>query len=413
MGKPLEKSDAQRMRESNRLLVLRLIREEGPISRTEIAKRTGLSPTTVSVFIDALVQEKLVHEIGYLSPATGGAGRRPILLDIRPDGRYVVAVDLGVSNTSVVLYDLSYRVRARRTAPTPHDRGADGAMELIFSFIDAVLEEAGVARDRVAGVGLGVPGLVDSARGISRFSHNLGWRDVPFKALLEARLGVPVFLENVIRMTTLAEKWLGAGKEVSDLICIGVGSGLGAGIVTGGKLYRGPCQGAGEIGHTVVVSGGPRCRCGNRGCLEALVSGPGIVRRTRELMAQGEATRLSELPPERLARFTAKEVAEAAHAGDELARRVWQEAGTYLGLGIANMINLFDIPFVILGGGIAQAGELLFDPVVRTVREHAYSVAPDHVKIVPRALGPEASLLGAALLVTMETLFQNPESSAI
>lgn len=413
MGRALEKNDAQRMKEGNRLLVLRLIRDEGPLSRVAIARRTGLSPTTVSVITDGLMREGLVHEVGHLSHETGGAGRRPVLLDIRPDGRYIVAVDLGVTNTSVALYDLGYRARARRTAPTPRDAGPDGAAELIATFVEEVLEEAGVAFGKICGIGFGVPGLVDTARGISVFSHNLGWRDVPFKAMLEARFGVPVFLENVIRMTTLAEKWLGAGKDVSDLICIGIGSGLGAGIVMGGKLYRGPHQGAGEIGHTVVVPGGPRCRCGNRGCLEALVTGPGIARRARELVEQGEPTRLSALAPEALARLTARDVAQVAREGDELARRVWREAGTYLGLGIANMINLFDIPFVILGGGIAQAGELLFEPVIETVREHTYSVRPDSVQIVPRALGPEASLLGAALLVAMETLYQVREAAVI
>ena len=134
---------------------------------------------------------------------------------------------------------------------------------MIHRFIDEVLSEAGVSSTRVAGVGLGVPGLVDSVGGVSRISHNLGWRDVPFRRILEERLNMPVFVENVIRMTTLAEKWLGAGKDVSDLICIGIGSGLGAGVVVDDKLYRGPGQGAGEIGHTVVLPGGPLCRCGN------------------------------------------------------------------------------------------------------------------------------------------------------
>lgn len=406
------KSDAQQMKEYNRALVLRLIQQEGPVSRTALAKMTGLSPTTVSVIIDALLAEGLVRECGSSPLATTGAGRRPILLEIRPEAGFLLAVDLGVTNTTVVLYDLASNARARRTAPTPKGQDAGANIQLIVRFIHECLEEAGVSLRQVAGVGLGVPGLVDSERGVSRYSHNLGFRNVPFKEVLERQLGVPVFVENVIRMTTLAEKWLGAGKDVSDLICIGIGSGLGAGIVVGSQLYRGPWQGAGEIGHTVVLPGGPLCRCGNRGCLEAVVAGRGIVARTMARLEAGAPSSLRELPSEALKELSAKVIAEHAGQGDKLCREIFWETGVYLGLGIANMINLFDIPYVILGGGVAQAGELLFRPVIETVRSHVYSVDPDQVQIVPRQLGSEASLLGAALLVSMETVFKLPGAAS-
>lgn len=410
MERPLLKGNAQQMKQYNRALVLRLIRQEGPISRVELAKKTGLSPTTVSVITDGLLQDGLIRQGDDSSAPTGGAGRRPVWLEIDPEGAFLIGVDLGVTNTSVVLYDLTSNVRARRTAPTPKGQGARPSIEMILRFIHETLAEAGVPLDRVAGIGLGVPGLVDSIGGVSRLSHNLGWRDVPFGDTLRKALGVPVFVENVIRMTTLAEKWLGAGRGVSDLICIGIGSGLGAGVVIGDRLYRGPGQGAGEIGHTVVLPGGPRCRCGKRGCLEALVSGPGIVARTRERIQAGGTGALSLLPDGKLADLTAKEIAALALQGDDLCREIFWETGVYLGLGIANMINLFDIPFVILGGGIAQAGELIFKPVEKTVREHVYAVEPDRIAIVPRALGSDAGLLGAALLAGMETVFKLPDA---
>lgn len=408
MPKPMPKGNAQQMKEYNRALVLRLIQQAGPISRVDLAKRTGLSPTTVSVITDGLIQDGLVHEREDLSPPAGGAGRRPVLLEIHPAGAFFIGVDLGVTNTSVVLYDLVSRVHARRTAPTPRGQGVSASIELVLRFIHETLGEAGVPMSRVAGVGLGVPGYVDSVGGISRVSHNLGWRDVPLGNILQRALGVPVFVENVIRMTTLAEKWRGAGRGVSDLICVGIGSGVGAGVVIGDKLYRGPGQGAGEIGHTVLLPGGPLCRCGRRGCLEALVSGSGIVARTLERLKAGEASALRSLSQERLASLTAKEIAEHAHQGDPLCREIFWETGVYLGLGIANMINLFDIPFVIIGGGVAQAGELLFEPVNQTVREHVYAVDPARITIVPRELGSDASLLGAALLAAMETVFKLP-----
>src|SRR5690606_27321383 len=181
-------------KEYNRALVLRLIQQEGPVSRTALAKMTGLSPTTVSVIIDALLAEGLVRECGSSPLATTGAGRRPILLEIRPEAGFLISVDLGVTNTTVVLYDLTSNVRARRTAPTPKGQGAGASIEQILRFITDCLEEAGVLQDQVAGVGFGVPGLVDSDRGISRLSHNLGFRDVPFKEILESRLGIPVFV---------------------------------------------------------------------------------------------------------------------------------------------------------------------------------------------------------------------------
>lgn len=404
------KGNVQQMKEYNRALVLRLIQQAGPISRSDLAKKTGLSPTTVSVITDALVEEGLVREGDGTPPSTGGAGRRPILLEIRPDGGFLIAVDLGVTNTSVVLYDLTSKALARRKAPTPRGQGAQANIDMIVRFIEETLAEADVPMDRVAGVGLGVPGLVDSVGGVSRISHNLGWRDVPFRKILQEHLGFPVFVENVIRMTTLAEKWLGAGKGVSDLICIGIGSGLGAGVVIDDKLYRGPGQGAGEIGHTVLLPGGPLCRCGKRGCLEALVTGPGIVARALERMKRGVPTLLDSLSSVDLAALTAREIAAFARHGDRLCREIFWETGVYLGLGISNMINLFDIPFVIIGGGIAQAGELLFEPIIATVREHAYAVEPDQIAIVPRDLGSDASLLGAALLAGMETVFKLPDA---
>src|SRR5690554_5695604 len=204
MERPLLKGNAQQMKQYNRALVLRLIQQEGPISRVELAKKTGLSPTTVSVITDGLLQDGLIRQGDDSSAPTGGAGRRPVWLEIDPEGAFLIGVDLGVTNTTVVLYDLTSNVRARRTAPTPKGQGAGASIEQILRFITDCLEEAGVLQDQVAGVGFGVPGLVDSDRGISRLSHNLGFRDVPLKEILESRLGIPVFVENVIRMTTLA-----------------------------------------------------------------------------------------------------------------------------------------------------------------------------------------------------------------
>lgn len=398
----------QNMKAHNASLVLRMISEKAPVSQSELVELTGLSPTTISVTVRQLKRRKMIREVGRQESS---GGRKPVLLDINPGAGWVLGVDLGVSRTITVLADLRGQVVRKVENTTPKQPSPPEAVRLITEQVASISADLDLRRRPIYGIGLGLPGLVDSEAGVSVVSHNLGWCDVPIKKLLESELALPVHVCNVIHAATLGEKWFGAGREMDDLICIGVGSGVGAGIVRAGRLYQGPGIGAGEIGHTVVEPDGYPCRCGRRGCLEAYVSGPGIARQAEEALRSGACSRrLSAILARRA--LTGKDVGEAALAGDELAGRIIERTGIMLGGAIASAINLFGIGKVILGGGVMEAGNLLLDPLRRTVLEHAFSVPKDEVYITLRQLGRDASLAGAVALTLNREVFQRSSPGA-
>jgi glucokinase len=235
---------------------------------------------------------------------------------------------------------------------------------------------------------------MDPVSGVVFEPPNLpGWRDVPLGSLLSAEVGLPVFVENDANAAALAERWAGAGVGVDDLIYVTVSTGIGGGLILGGQLYHGAAGTAGEVGHMVIEPDGPRCNCGRFGCLEALASGPSIAREARAAVAAGRPTVLAAIAPQAL---DAAAVARAALDGDPVAREIYARAATALGIGITNLVNLLSPAMVILGGGVTRAGELIFAPVRRIVRQEAFERPGSAVQIVPAALGEDVGAIGAA-----------------
>lgn len=305
----------------------------------------------------------------------------------------VVGVDLGGTKILTALVDLRGSVAGRVREATPQT-GPDAVVEVIVGSVRRLLTDAGIDAAAIRGVGVGAPGPADPASGVVFEPPNLtGWHDVPLAAMLTSRLAVKTYVENDANAAAVGERWAGAGRGVDDLIYITISTGIGGGLIFGGRLYHGVSGTAGEVGHMVIEPGGPRCPCGRMGCLEALASGTSIARDARAAVASGQATTLSTLEPKAL---WAADVARAARDGDPLARELFARAARYVGIGVANLVNLLNPAMVIIGGGVAKAGDLLFAPVRRIVTQEAFERPGAAVRIVPAALGDDVGAVGAA-----------------
>jgi len=388
------------MKEINQSIVLNVIRNYGPISRAEIAKRTKLSSTTISTLVDDLIEQEYLKEIG---EGKSSGGRRPILLKFNPSSHFVIGVELEGRNISVAVTDLKINI-INKLVEEVKNTDESSVVDEIINLVQQVIERYRVKFEKIVGMGVGATGLVDTKRGIIRQAVNLNWKDVPLKDLIEDRFDeIPIYIDNIANVAALGEKWSGVGEKAKNLIYIRIGTGIGAGIILNGTVYEGSNGNAGEIGHMTVEPNGPRCRCGNRGCLEVLASGSAIAKRAVVEIFGGGDSLIKELANGSIEKITAKVVAEAAREGDRLALEIWEEAGEYLGIAIANLINTYNPEIVIIGGGVAHAGKLLFEPIKRTVRKRALPGPGKIAKIVPSQLGDDVSIIGAAALVLEKT----------
>lgn len=315
--------------------------------------------------------------------------------------RWIVGVDIGGTNVSVgVLPTNGGEVLARRTLPTEPQRGAqfvvDRVVRMIREAMQQVLDEQGGDRSEFAGVGIGSPGPLNRKTGVVINTPNLGWRNFPLRDLISNAVGLPATLDNDANCATYGEWWMGAGKDVDTLVGLTLGTGIGGGIVLHGEIFHGVSDAAGEIGHMTIDLTGRRCNCGNYGCLEAYASGPAIAARAVEGLERGAESVLLELVDGRLERITAATVYEAVLRGDEFATEVMRETATFLGAGVANIINILNPGAVVIAGGVTRAGDHLFVPLRAEVRRRAFRSAEEVCTIVPAALPETAGVIGAA-----------------
>ncbi|MBM3134822.1 MAG: ROK family transcriptional regulator [Chloroflexi bacterium] len=389
-------TDPQLLRQINRATVLEVIRRRGPISRTDLARITHLTPATCFAIVEELVKMNLLVEEGI---GSSRGGRRPTLFKFNPRAFFVVGVDIGgLGKMITILSDLDGNILVRKAAELGTEESPDRVIGRIIASSRQVVQEAQVDDGAVRGVGIAVPGLVEVATRSILYSANLGWQNAPIAAPIEEALHLPVCVENNANAMALGESWCGAGRDYQNILCVNVGVGIGAGIIIEGKLYRGRAAWAGEIGHTTVDEDGPLCRCGNYGCLEALAAGPAIARKAVLGIRRGAVTTISALVGDNPEAVTAEVVSQAAAEGDPFAIQLLEEAGRYIGVGVANSINLLNPDIAIIGGGVAQAGEVLFAAIRHAVAARALKQAAQ-TPIVPAALGTDASAVGAATLV--------------
>ncbi|HZI27253.1 MAG TPA: ROK family protein [Gemmatimonadaceae bacterium] len=312
--------------------------------------------------------------------------------------KYLVGVDLGGTNiVAGALAEDGSDVLALRSEPTRPDQGADAVVDRIVRMIDTVIAETiaqtGAKREDMIGVGVGAPGPLDRERGIVVTTPNLGWTNFPLRDVISERSRLPVRIDNDANCATLGEWWLGAARGAENVIGMTIGTGIGGGVIIGGRLYHGASDVAGEIGHATIDITGRRCKCGNYGCLEAYASGPSIADRAREAISSDDCLMLKMAGGD-ASRITAATVYEAAKRGDDVALDVVRETSRFLGAGVANLLNIFNPDVVVICGGVTQAGDTLFAPLRREVRKRAFKPAVDACRIVPGVLAA-AGVVGA------------------
>lgn len=309
-------------------------------------------------------------------------------------------VDIGGTKVRAAVVAADGTVLGRSTLPTEAHNGPDAVIERIVRGLNQALMDAGRGAEEMAGIGIACAGLVEVEEGVVVSSPNLpGWDRVPLRERIEAELRVKTFVDNDANAAALGEHRFGAGRGCSHLIFITVSTGIGAGLVLGGKLYTGAWGTAGEVGHMTLEADGPPCVCGQRGCLEALASGPAMAREAIRRLKAGEPSQLLELSGGRPEGVTAELIGQAAAAGDSLAREVVQRAATYLGIGLASLVNLLNPEVIVVGGGVSHMGELLLAPARAVMQERAFAFAVEGVKLVTASLGDMGGVMGMASYV--------------
>lgn len=363
--------------------VVRAVRMAGSLTQAEIARSTGLSAATVSNIVRELKEGGTVE----VTPTSAG-GRRARSVSLSGDAGIVIGVDFGHTHLRVAVGNLAHQVLAEESEPLDVDASSAEGFGRAEQLVNRLIETTGISPGKVIGVGLGVPGPIDVESGTLGSTSILpGWTGINPSEELAGRLGVPVYVDNDANLGALGELVWGSGRGVRDLAYIKVASGVGAGLVIDGHIYRGPGGTAGEIGHITLDESGPVCRCGNRGCLETFTAARYV---------------LPLLRPSHGPDLTMERVVQLAREGDPGCRRVIGDVGRHIGSGVANLCNLLNPSRVVLGGSLAEAGELVLGPIRDSVSRYAIPSAARQLSVLPGALGGRAEVLGALALVLNE-----------
>ncbi|PRO67010.1 ROK family transcriptional regulator [Alkalicoccus urumqiensis] len=389
----------QLMKSLNRSLVLNIIRTEGAISRTETAKKAGLTPPTVSTIVSELLEEGLIRE-GQTGVSSGG--RKPILLSINHNSRYVIGVDVGTEEVRAALTNLNADVLAVKKKQLVPGMNEEEFLSIVIGLVQSMLEEKAADGAHVIGIGVGMHGIVDHTKGESIYAPHFGFQNMPIKVPLEEAFQLPVHVENDVRSMALAELWFGGGRNSEDLLVINVGHGIGAGCIVNGRIYRGRHHIAGEIGHMIVDLNGRQCTCGGYGCLHTVASGIRIRERVIQEITLGRKTAVLDEVDGEKERIDGETVHRAAMKGDYYAQEVLAEVGRFLGVGITNLIHALNPDKIIIGGGVSKAGDYIFKPLQKVVGTRAVTDAAKKTEIELSKLGDTAAIRGAATLVLSE-----------
>lgn len=315
--------------------------------------------------------------------------------------QFLLGIDIGGTKCAVALATANAEIVAREAVATrPEEREPEAVIRELTSLARALCEKHGAARDSILGVGISCGGPLDRDSGTILGPPNLpGWKAVPVRQLVETALCLPVALDNDANATAVAEHRFGAAVGCSNVVFCTMGTGIGGGLILDGRLYHGASDLAGELGHQTILPDGPLCRCGKRGCLEALASGPAIARAARESLAPGRDKRVRVLAGGSVKAITAMHVVEAAKQGDRFALDILTEAGYFMGIGLANIVQILNPEIIVLGTLAVHAGDLILEPIRQSVAEHAWPRSREACRIVPAALGDRAQDLAAIALL--------------
>lgn len=381
------------VRSYNRSLVLQTIRAYAPISRIELTELTSLTPTTITSLVDEFIRRGLVKEIGNVK---GEIGRSRTLLSINNDSYYVLGIDLARTSISCGLVDLLGNLLVSKRVSSNLYQHFPITLNTLKDVVHSLFEEIEPRmRKKVIAIGIGSPGPLSPSKGIIISPPNFtGWRDVPLKEIMEEEFDIPTFIENDAKACALGEKWFGSCRDIDNFVYLAIGTGVGAGIIINGEIYRGTGELAGELGHTTVDINGPQCSCGNFGCLEIYTSVGSLIERIKKKLIN----LVREDPLETLSIFY-----RTAREGNLQAIEILNDYCFWLGVGVVNAINTFSPQAVVLGReAIINGADLIIPRVEKLVKERSFSISPEQTKILASNIGKDTGIIGAATIALYE-----------
>jgi glucokinase len=386
--------NAHQMRSVNRTAVLELIRQNGPIARSEIARQLGLSQPTVMRIIDELIPKMLVR---YTGETEGTRGRSRDLLEYYKEGWSVIGIDLGGTKMFGALANIGGEIQSEVTV-NGHGTQNEASFHLLVNTIQQLIDSAINSGQQLAGIAVGAPGVTDAKTGIVRWAPSLNWRNYPVKEKLETRFNMPCSIDNDVNLAALGEHWFGAGQGSHSMVLIALGTGLGAGLILDGAIYRGFTQSAGEVGYMVSCRDDLNQSYDKFGALESRISGTGIAKRAQILVAK-------ELLENSIGSITSHDVFEAAREQEKWAVEILNQTVEELSMAIVNISTILDPEVIILGGGVARSADLL----IPAVKKRIEGMIPTIPEIKPSKLGRRAAVMGGIAL----TLLDNSETYVI
>ena len=391
------------VREINLSLIMNHLRTNAPISRAALAETTGLNKTTVSSLINELIERQFVQEIGLASPSSG---RPATLLKLNPTAGFIVSCEIGTFFILVICTDFSPKVIWRHQEPFDLKLGQQAIIERMLAILNQAIEAGCSACGPLLGITIGIPGLVDQSTGTLLFAPNLGWKDLPVRAILQESFKVPLFVDNEANIAALGEHYFGAAEGYDEVLYISAGVGLGGGIVHNGHVFSGVTGVGAEFGHMTLDPDGEICKCGNQGCWETQVSQQALFRHIWRRIDQGEVSRLSEMVGCRRDSLTVPLIVEAVRAGDAVAMAALEIIGRHLGIGIASLVNALNPELVVFGGILSVAGEFLMPVIEKEVEQRTLKWNRGAMRLVLAKHGSNACVMGGVATVYQAILAQ-------
>ena len=393
------KGSFELMKQLNVSAVLRVIRDNGSLSRAEIAKLTGLTPASVTNITKILIEDKFLIE-SKIGESSGG--RPPIILELNPDARYVIGIGIGVGVIDVVITNLSAKIISKKSMIIGDERYD---YNLVFAglvnLINEVIELSNIERKNILGAGVALHGIVNAKSGESIHSLYYGWKNINIKKRLEDELQLAIYVDNDVRAMALGESLFGATKDISNFVTLNISNGIGAGIIINNTPYYGVDFSAGEIEHIAVELDGDKCNCGNYGCLETVASNNNITKKAIKLIKQGVSSSLIK-DIDNINNLTIEDICNAAKNGDEMSITVLKEAARYIGIAITNLINILNPTAIVVVGEIFENTTYAIDTLSEIVKNRGFKLSSENVRIIRSLLGRDASVIGAATLVIQE-----------
>ena len=382
------------LKQFNETSLLELIRTNKQISKADLAQLTGLSPTACGTIVTNLLEKGHIREAGI---GISKGGRRPNLYELNPKSYYSIGVDIDVDYIRFILMDITGNVEYRDKISSGFEQSVTESIALIEEKVQQIIKLNDIKDDRLLGVGVSVPGMVDNVTHEVIFAPNLGWERVDLEHMLSNMGSFPIFVDNEAMCSAISENWIGCCTEQKDFVCINMKSGIGSSIFAGGNLYRGCSGSAGEIGHIMLDHNGPKCACGNYGCLETLVSTKAMIEKAQKLVRQGLMPDFPETQDINSINII-DDIISAVKAGNEAARVILVEAAGYLGLAISNLINTVNPSRIVLGKELIKMPEDILEHLRSIALTKALRYPASRVEIIISELGEDSSALGAAII---------------